>query len=67
MQVDKRRRNRDSAVNIKRDRISKFAYRVSMSSFGPIQAVDYFVVISFCVKDARICLLSHPLDPGTLE
>ena len=53
-------------VNIKRGCISKFAYRVSMSSSGPIPAVDYFVVISFCVKVGHIHLLSHPSDIGTL-
>lgn len=56
----KKRRSRDSVVNIERERISKPAYRVSMSSFGPTPASDYLVVISFCVKVVHIILVSHP-------
>ena len=59
MQQDKKRRRIE--MHIKSGCISNFAYRVSMSSSGPTPAADYFVVISFCVEDAHICLLSDAL------
>lgn len=57
VQKNKRRHDGDLALNIKRGRIITSAYR--MSSSAPILVVDYFVVISFCVKIVQMVSYFH--------
>ena len=64
VQINKRRHGGDFAVDIKRGCIITFAYQ--MSSSAPLLVVDYFAVISFCVKIVQT-VLSHSLNLGTFR
>ena len=59
--------DKNIVMGIRRGPISEFAYRASMFSSGRVLAVDYSVVISFCVKVVHICLLSNHLYLGTFR